>query len=98
MKRETKINRAKEKAKKTSCAMVGVDVKGLILTNEEKHKLINEGFHLATARHNQLILTYSQKARTNDLKEKVWKRINKKLEKQAQLEESKEIKKYLKEL
>ena len=71
MLRANKINRLKEKAKKIACAMIGVNVGQLILTNEEKHQLINEGYHLSGGRNNQLILTYPQESRVKDIKNKV---------------------------
>jgi len=87
--RETKINRAKEKARKTPCSLVGIDITSLMLTNEEKHQLIKEGFSISPTRYNKMILTYSQNARANDLREKVNKKIGfEMIKKELQKEET----------
>ena len=71
MLKENKLRLLKEKAKKTLCAMVGVDISSLSLSNEKKHQLIKEGFSISSTRYNKTILTYSQNARIKDLKDKV---------------------------
>jgi len=49
----------------------GIDISPLYLSREEKKKLVEEGFTLHVGRNNQLILTYSQRSRQEDLRRKV---------------------------
>lgn len=75
MKRETKITKAKEQAKSTSSAAIGINVTKLNLVTKEKSKLVREGFNFATGRNNHLVMNYSQNARIRDLRGKI---LNKK--------------------
>jgi len=71
---ENKIERAKKKAKNTSMFQIGVNIKELNLTNEEKRQLFKEGYAVYSPR-DKTILTYTQKARIKDIKEKILNKI-----------------------
>lgn len=66
------LNRLIKKAKTTEMAMIGIDISKHKLSNIEKRYLVvDKGLHLTEARYRQLILTYPQKLRANDLRNKI---------------------------
>jgi len=85
MKRETKINRIKEKIRNSKNMFFGIDVSLLNLTPQEKKQLVEEGFRFSNVRteaykpykkgrvdgHRASVLYYSFNQRRKDFKDKV---------------------------
>jgi len=64
-----------KQAKSTPISIVGIDVTPYNLTREEKKFLIERGLSLHIGRYKQLVLTYPQRLRAKDLKDKVTQKM-----------------------